>query len=365
MPEAVWTAILIAVPDSPRMAALRKTGPGADAAAVHDVDVPHVAPGQVRVAVRGTGICGTDLHILLDEFPSVPPVTMGHEVTGLVDEVGDGVDPTLLGRRVALETYFSTCGRCGRCRSGRTNLCAERRSIGSHVDGGFAAYVVVPAVNAHAVHDSVGLHAGSLYEPLACVAHCLCDPAVASPGDTALIVGPGAMGLLAAQVLRAQGAVVTVAGTERDAVRLELAASLGLHTLMSDNPDQGASPSSGYDVVADCSGSAAGIAWGLERTRKGGHYVQIGLCGKPIPFAIDQVCLNEVTVTSGFASTPLSWHRAEKLVAVGLVRLDPLVTKVGALADWQACFDLTRRAAGVKVVLDPGPDRGRDAGAVA
>ena len=360
MPEAVWTAILVAVPDSPRMAALRKTGPGAEAAGVEAVAVPHAGPGQVRVAVRGTGICGTDLHILLDEFPSVPPVTMGHEVTGLVDEVGDGVDPALLGQRVAIETYFSTCGRCVRCRSGSTNLCAERRSIGSHVDGGFAGYVVVPAVNAHAVHDSVGLHAGSLYEPLACVAHCLCDPAVASPGDTALVVGPGAMGLLAAQVLRAQGAVVTVAGTARDAVRLELAASLGLRTVTSDDPDPvvGAGAPTGYDVVADCSGSAAGIAWGLGRTRKGGHYVQIGLCGKPIPFAIDQVCLNEVTVTSGFASTPLSWHRAEKLVAAGLVQLDPLVTKVGVLADWQECFDLTRRAAGVKVVLDPGPDAG-------
>jgi len=350
-----------AVLDTSRMVALRKTGPGPDAVGLAVVGSPQAGPGQVRVAVRATGICGTDLHILLDEFPSTPPVTMGHEVSGIVDQAGDGAYSRLVGRRVALETYFSTCGRCAQCRSGSPNLCAERRSIGSHVDGGFASYVVVPGVNAHEVHESVSLHAGSLYEPLACVSHCLCDPAVASPGDTALVVGPGTMGLLAAQVLRAQGAVVAVVGTERDSVRLDLARSLGLTAVLVDDLDAnpsggGLPPPLGFDVVADCSGSAAGIGRGLELTRKGGHYVQIGLCGKPIPLAIDVVCLHEITVTSGFASTPRSWRRAEKLVSAGLVRLDPLVTRVGALAEWQECFDLTRRAAGVKVVIDPGAE---------
>jgi L-iditol 2-dehydrogenase len=336
------------------MAALRKTRPGSDAAGVEDVAVPQAGPGQVRVAVRATGICGTDLHILRDEFPSTPPVTMGHEVSGIVDQAGDGVDPSLVGRRVALETYFSTCGHCAQCRSGRINLCVERRSIGSHVDGGFASYVVVPAVNAHEVHASVSVAAGSLYEPLACVAHCLCDPAVASPGDTALVVGPGAMGLLAAQVLRAQGAVVTVVGTDRDKVRLETARSLGLTAVLANDLVDAVVPPLGFDVVTDCSGAAAGIARGLELTRRGGHYVQIGLCGQPIPLAIDLVCLHEVILTSGFASTPVSWARAERLVAAGLVRLDPIVTRVGTLAEWRECFDLTRRAAGVKVVIDPG-----------
>lgn len=347
------------------MVALRKTGRGPDAASLQELATPQAGPGQVRVAVRATGICGTDLHILLDEFPSTPPVTMGHEVSGLIDQVGDGVDSRLVGRRVALETYFSTCGRCARCRAGSPNLCAERRSIGSHVDGGFASHVVVPEVNAHEVHESVSLHAGSLYEPLACVSHCLCDPAVASPGDTALVVGPGTMGLLAAQVLRAEGAVVVVVGTDRDAVRLDLARTLSLTAVLVDDLDAelGAAgdrssgrlvPPLGFDVVADCSGSAAGIGRGLELTRKGGHYVQIGLCGRPIPLAIDVVCLREITVTSGFASTPRSWRRAEMLVSSGLVQLDPLVTRVGVLAEWQECFDLTRRAAGVKVVIDPG-----------
>lgn len=334
------------------MPALRKLGPGAGGVRLSEVPVPHAGPGEVRVEVRSVGICGTDLHIMLDEFPSTPPVTMGHEVSGQVDEVGEGVDPAHLQRRVALETYFSTCGRCARCRSGRPNLCGDRRSIGSHVDGGFAAYVVVPLLNAHDVDASVALHAGSLYEPLACVANCLCDPAAVSPGDSALVVGPGAMGLLAAQVLRAEGATVTVVGTERDSVRLAMARELGLHAVLGDALEA-ATPPLGFDTVADCSGSAAGVGTALQQVRKGGHYVQIGLCGRPVSVDLDAVCLKELTVTSGFASTPVSWERAERLVASGLVRLDPLVTDVAGLADWEKSFALTRQAAGVKLVLDP------------
>jgi len=101
---------------------------------------PERAPGAGEVAldVRAVGICGTDLHIWLGEYPSVPPVTMGHEVCGVVAELGDGVDAEWLGARVAVETFFSTCGVCTYCRAGKLSVCEQRRSIGTHVDGGMA-----------------------------------------------------------------------------------------------------------------------------------------------------------------------------------------------------------------------------------
>jgi L-iditol 2-dehydrogenase len=332
------------------MQALVKGGAGQAGTSLREVPVPAPARGQFRLKVTGTGICGTDLHIMDDEYLSVPPVVMGHEVTGTIDAVGDDVSPEAIGRRVALETYFVTCGSCDYCRSGAPNLCGSRRSIGSHVDGGFAEYVVVPLHNAHDVDPSVGAAAGALYEPLACVAHALCDPAVASPGDTALVVGPGAMGLLAAQVLAAQGARVTVVGTARDGLRL--AAADGLGFTVAESGDL-VVPGVGFDVVADCSGAAAGIDTALRAARRGGRYVQIGLCGKSVPVAVDLVCLHELTITSGFASTPRSWRRAEVLVAAGLVRLDPLVSEVLALADWEKAVARTRAGDGVKFVLEP------------
>jgi L-iditol 2-dehydrogenase len=332
------------------MQALVKAAPGPGGTALGEVAVPVPGRGQIRLRVTGTGICGTDLHIMDDEYLSVPPVVMGHEVTGVIDAVGEDVGREALGRRVSLETYYVTCGRCFYCRSGAPNLCGSRRSIGSHVDGGFADHVVVPLVNAHDVAPSVGDAAGALYEPLACVAHALCDPAVASPGDTALVVGPGAMGLLAAQVLAAEGATVTVV-TARDALRLAAADSLGLTAVEAGDL---AVPGAGFDVVVDCSGAAEGIDTALRSARKGGRYVQIGLCGKRVPVDVDLICLHELTVSSGFASTPTSWRRAEVLVAAGGVRLDPLVSSVMALAEWEKAVAATRAGEGVKFVLVPG-----------
>jgi L-iditol 2-dehydrogenase len=336
---------------SDNMTGLMKKAMGAENVGLGSVPKPVAGPGHVVIEVFATGICGTDLHIQHDEFNSNPPVVMGHEVTGRVVEAGAGAEEHL-GRRVATESYFYTCDGCPACRAGRRNLCPERRSIGSHVNGGFARFVLVPARNLHEVHPSVSEYAGALYEPLSCVTQCLCDPAVASPGDRALVVGPGAMGILCAQVLRAQGAHVTVSGMPSDRRRLDVAAGLGFDVVEAPALAD-AIPAGGFDVVADAAGSEPGIDAGLRATRKGGRYVQVGLTGRPIAFAIDLICLNELVVTSGFASTPRSWRRLEKLVAEGHIQLEPLVTDVLPLSDWQSAFARTRAADGLKLMLDP------------
>jgi L-iditol 2-dehydrogenase len=339
------------IPSRPQMTGLMKKAKGAENVGLGSVPQPGAVPGHVVLEVFATGICGTDLHIQHDEFVSNPPVVMGHEVTGRVVEAGAGAEEHL-GKRVAVETYFFTCDQCPACRAGRRNLCPERKSIGSHVNGGFAAYVLVPARNLHEVHPSVSEYAAALYEPLSCVTQCLCDPAVASPGDSALVVGPGAMGILCAQVLRAQGAHVTVSGMPLDRRRLDMAADLGLDVV--EAPDlASAIPPGGFDVVADASGNERGIDAGLRAARKGGRYVQVGLTGRPISFAIDLICLNELQVTSGFASTPRSWRRLEKLVADGHIQLEPLVTDVLPLTDWEIAFARTRAADGLKLMIDP------------
>ncbi|HEX5781623.1 MAG TPA: alcohol dehydrogenase catalytic domain-containing protein, partial [Solirubrobacteraceae bacterium] len=180
-------------------------------------------PGEVVLDVRAAGVCGTDLHIWLGEYDSVPPVTMGHEVCGVVAAVGEGVDPDWLDARVAVETFFSTCGVCEYCRAGKLSVCERRRSIGTHVDGGFAPRVVLPARNLHRVPEGLADEAAALSEPLACVCNSLLDPPAVRPGDDVLVIGPGAIGLIAAQVARACGGRVTVRGTERDGPRLALA----------------------------------------------------------------------------------------------------------------------------------------------
>jgi len=326
---------------------LTKIAPGRENVGLTERPEAVAGAGQVVLDVEAAGICGTDLHIVDDEFRSWPPVTMGHEVCGVVAEVGEGVDPARVGERVVSETYFSTCGRCVYCRSGRRNLCPERRSIGSAVDGAFAPRVVVPAANLHRVPEALAPVAAALTEPLSCVCQCICDPDLVAPGDRVLVVGPGPVGLITAQVARSLGGEVHVRGLARDAIRLGKARELGFPTSI-----EGAFEKA-FDVVVDCSGHEAGMTLCLESGRRGGRYVQIGLAGKPVTVPLDEVCFRELTVTGGNASTSTSWRRALALLEAATIDLGTLVSEVVPLADWERAFAATRAAEGIKFVLDP------------
>ena len=331
------------------MLGVAKTAPGVGNVALVERPEPEVRPGHVVLEVVGAGICGTDLHIWDDEFPTEPPVTMGHEVSGLVREIGDSVVGWSPGDRVVSETYFSTCGACESCRAGRPNLCSERCSIGSRVDGAFAPLLLVPARNLHRIPEALDGHAAALAEPLACVCNCLLDPEVVRDGDRVLVVGPGPVGLLAAQVARAGGGDVHVRGIPRDEARLAAARELRFETSIPSN----SLLLGECDVVVECSGSAAGIAFALESAAPGGRYVQVGIAGKPVEIPFDLVCYRELTVTSGNASTPSSWRRALELLERGGVELEALVTEVLPLTEWERAFAATRDGTGIKYVLAP------------
>ncbi|HSS73779.1 MAG TPA: alcohol dehydrogenase catalytic domain-containing protein [Gaiellaceae bacterium] len=331
------------------MKALTKLAAGPGNVGLSDREQRSPGPGEVAIAVSGAGVCGTDLHIVDDEFRSVPPVTMGHEVSGIVAEVGHGVTDEWLGARVVSETYFSTCGVCEWCRDGRTNLCPERRSIGSFVDGAFAATVVVPARNLHRVPDGVDEHAAALCEPLACVCQCLCDPPAVTAGDDVLVTGPGPVGLLAAQVARALGGSVVVTGLARDEVRLAAARALEFETATAEELDADGR----FHVVIECSGSQSGASACLQGARRGGRYVQIGVFGRPVTVRLDAVFEKELVVTSGYASTPRSWRRALSLLEERRVQLKPLVSEVVPLDAWERVFADLREGKAVKYVFDP------------
>ncbi len=230
------------VPETTPAVGKLAAGPGSLGMRTQPVRPP--GPGEVLIEVLATGICGTDLHIADDEFPSEPPVTMGHEVTGEVAVVGEGVDAGWLGARVACETYYSYCEVCDFCRDGKPNLCADRRSIGSREDGGFARWLTVPGRSLWRLPDHLGIHAGALVEPLACVTRCLFDPPVINAGDTVLVVGPGTMGVLTAQAARAAGGVVTL-GRPRAGPRSARAGGVarvyGCRTQMMIEPTSGSS----------------------------------------------------------------------------------------------------------------------------
>lgn len=340
-------------PAAETMPAVVKAAPGVGGVHLRHIPVPHAGPNHIRVRVVATGVCGTDLHIAADEYAHEAPVVMGHEICGVVDEVGTGAQGVAIGDAVVTETYFSWCGACFWCRAGKINLCPSRRSLGSFEDGGFAPYVVMPAVNAHvlptgAMNETADPPAYfALVEPLACVCHCLLDPPIVNVGDRVLVTGPGAMGQLSAQVAAACGGAVTLVGLEQDRERLAVAHGLGIDVqARAPEPDS-------YDVVIECSGSAAGAATALESARRGARYVQVGIFGRSVSVRFDTVLYKELHVSSGFASTPISWRRAMSLIASGDVRLEPLVTAEFSISEWNQAFEAVRHGSGIKTVIAP------------
>lgn len=327
------------------MRAVIKFGRGVEGIHVSEVPVPIAGAGEAVLKILATGICGTDVHIAHDEYPYQGPVVMGHEVLGVVDSVGSLGDSHWLGVKVAVETYFATCEACDMCRAGRRNLCSNRLSIGSFRNGGFATKLLIPVINLHQVPNTPGEFDGVLSEPLACIAQCLLNPAVVQPGDRVLVTGPGAMGQLAAQVAKASGGRVTLAGLPSDKKRLAVAASLGMNTLSS-SPDENY-----FDVVIECSGSQAGAATALRSARKGARYVQVGIFGRDVSLPFDIVLYKELVITSGFASTPESWRAAMRLIESGDVSLTPLITKRVALKDFTDALESAEKAEGLKTIV--------------
>ncbi len=337
------------------MKGLAKQAPGPGHMGIAERPDPVAGPGHVVIDVHGVGICGTDLHIQAGEYPIVPPVTIGHEVCGIVRQLGVDVDPDWADARVVIETYASSCERCRMCRAGRRNMCPQRRSLGTHVDGGAAPRMALPSLNLHRVPAGLDDATATLAEPLACVCNALLDPPVISAGDRVVVVGPGAIGLLAAQVAASCGAGITVRGTESDTPRLALASQLGYACETAGGTADSFQPGAEgcYDVAIECSGSGPGVGYALRVLRRGGTLVQIGLRGADITVPWDLICFHELAIRSGFASTPRSWLRAMALLGQGVIQCAPLVTAVVPLSDWQTAFDASRSGVGVKYVLDP------------
>lgn len=342
------------------MKAIMKVALGVGHVEVRDIAEPQVAAGQVKLRVKAAGLCGTDLHILKDEFKSAPPVVLGHEIAAEIAEIGAGVTGLKEGMRVTTETYFDTCGHCRYCRSGQVNLCLNRRSIGSRVNGGFTNYVIVPAQNIHLLPENIDFQAGALTEPLACVVHAVTSTASVTPGDVAIIAGPGAIGLLTLQVVKAAGATVIVLGTNADEHRLAMAKQLGADYVLNvqkDNAEQFVADLTveglGADVVYECAGAEAAAQHLLKLVRRRGRYVQIGLFGRPIAWDVDQLVYKELIATGTNASIPSSWIRALQLMGEGKVQTKPLITHAFEVTDWKKGFDTFEDRTGIKTIFYP------------
>jgi L-iditol 2-dehydrogenase len=341
--------------------ALMKQLPGPGNVSLAEIPEPTAGPGQVRVAVHAAGICGSDLHILHSDIKLIvrPPVVMGHEFAGVIDQVGEGVEGWAIGDRVTAETTVRACGECLSCRTGFYNRCTSREILGYVHNGAFAPYTIVTAKRLHRLPDNVDFVSGAMTEPLACSVRALYELAHLTPEDSVVVAGPGAMGLLSLQLAVAAGTHVTVVGAAVDAERLAMARKLGAeHTLVAGSDDVRAevlatTRNEGCDVFVEASGAPAAARMGLDITRRGGQYVQLGLAGGPFEIDLSLLAYKELHMVGSLSQRWTAWVRALSIMASGKVQTKPLATHVLPLSRWEEGFRAFEGREGIKVILIP------------
>ena len=316
---------------------------------IEDRPVPPLQAGEARIRVHLAGICGTDIHLAEGKRVDAPESLIpGHEFMGVVAEVGDGVDRSLVGRRVVAEPILN-CGQCPTCRRGYPHVCERLRVRGVHVDGVFAEYATVGADRLYPVPDGVPDRLAAVVEPLAVAVHVVrrAHPRV---GDQVMIIGAGPIGLLVAQVARHAGAGRTVV-VEVSPGRLAKARELGFEALDGGDPAL-LDTALGMDVVFEVSGSVPGITHAVRALRPRGTLLVVGFFPDPPPVALAQVLLKELELRGSRVYEPTDFPAALRLLQTHAVQVEPLISHVLPLSRVTDAMRLCTGAAAMKVLLD-------------
>jgi L-iditol 2-dehydrogenase len=327
---------------------------------VEDLPEPQPKQGELKVKIVAAGICGTDLHIMNDKFANCkPPIIMGHEYVGIVEELGADVSGFSKGDYIVSTTGTNTCGHCRYCRAGLLMLCDQRLPLGARTNGVFAEYLTIAADLAFKVPAEIQIKDEmAICEPFACVVRNVVERATVKAGDVVLVSGPGAIGLLTIQLAKLQGAYVIALGTSRSAHRLNLAKQLGADQIATDPQELSdiiakATNSYGVDVAFECAGVVASSKVCLESLRKQGLYSQVGVFGEEIPIDMNKFLFKEVQITNSYASEPSSWEIALRLLKNKQVTFTPLISERVPLENWEDGFKFASEKRGFKVLLIP------------
>jgi threonine dehydrogenase-like Zn-dependent dehydrogenase len=329
------------------------TGPGEGS--VQEVPAPVATPGEVVVDVERVGLCGTDVEFFTGEMAYLHsghasyPIRLGHEWAGTVTAIGDGVEPAWLSRRVMGDTMLGD-GTCRRCRRGNQHVCEHRQEVGVRGGrpGALAEQLAVPVSSLHALPNGVDAALGALVEPGGNSLRAAAAAAL-EPGDRALVLGPGTIGLLTAMFARAEGADVHLIGRSEES--LAFARTLGFDNVWTEDN----LPALPFDAVIDASNAAHLPALALDLVEPAGRVVYIGLAGHPSLIDTRTLVLKDATAVGILSASP-GLDDTIAAYASGAVNPRPLIAATVGLHQVNAVLAGQRppgAAPGPKIHVDP------------
>lgn len=326
---------------------------------IQDLPIPQPAADQVLLKILGCGVCGTDAHIYSGQLNVArPPVVLGHEITGIIEEVGHDVRFFKPGQTVSVDPVIA-CGTCEFCHTGRTNLCANQTTIGYAWNGGFAQYMVAPQTHLYPISASLGIKAGILVETLACVLNGF-DRLALTAGKSVLILGAGTVGCLWNQIIRRTPSTKLLQ-TERVSYRRAVASKLGADGVIDPANENLADVvyshcPDGVDYIIDATGNPQAIAEALPLIRKSGTFMIFGVCpaNEHISISPYWIYQKEMKIIAS-KMPPQTLDRSVKLLEAGVIDFEKIVSRVMPLDQIQPAFELfeSGRDQALKIAIDP------------
>jgi L-iditol 2-dehydrogenase len=331
------------------MLAVRKMRKGKGNVELVEVPMPKIGPTDVLMKVWAAGVCGSDLNIEADTHFYRAPVTLGHEYSGVVVEVGKEVRRVKVGDKIV------------------SDIEAPGGWLGVELDGSYASHMRIPESVVHVCPPQMSLDAAALVEPCTGgMLHCLQERNTINAGDFVLVIGPGPMGILAVQFAKIRGArAVALVGLRDDKERLAVGRKVGAdHVFVyEDHPLEKILELSGggADFVADCAGTQEGTQLAIDAARHAstgrggrGRIALIAMWGKPITLNFDQVAMGQLDLHGGWSwNGPETWELAVQFLARGVIDCKSMITRRYKLEEWQAAFANLRAKKDVKAFIHP------------
>ena len=321
--------------------------------------MPTPSANELLVEVKATAICGTDVHIYAGDMPVAYPRVPGHEVAGVVKELGADVTAFSIGDAVVINPNLN-CNSCERCLLGKENLCANIELMGRETDGVLRQFLTIPHTNAFKLPSHITFAEGALLQPLSTVVHAQRLAAI-RPSESVVVVGQGASGLMHTQLSKLAGAYPVIA-IGRSQWKLDLAEQMEADIVVSAAQQDPVAQvleltdGQGADVVIEAAGTPETIQQAIEMTKPGGRMIGFGISSRPLPsLDVFRMYLRETTITFPRATTRADFQRTVTLMASKRLNLKPLITQEYALEDAAAAFQFAeeQQSKVLRVVITP------------
>ena len=326
---------------------------------IEEVDIPKIESNEILVKIAACGVCNTDLHYIDHGSPTFkkPPMILGHEPSGIVEEVGAEVKNFNVDDRVLIPPVFS-CGYCDNCRLGRENICFNMIMLGNHIDGAYAEYTKAPAKDCQHLPEDMPLEESSIIaDAISTPFHAVKNRAQVKPGDSVVVFGCGGVGINVVQMAAAAGgSVIAVDIIDK---KLEVAKELGAkHTINPTGKEDKALlkeiralTGGGADIAIEAIGNPKTIELGPAAVKAGGLHCQVGYTHHNVSMNAGRLMFREIEIKGSLGCRPVDYPKIIEMVRFGKIQLDPVVTHRFKLDEINDAFEVMRKGESLRSII--------------